>query len=305
MNKAMDPSKGLFLCDGCVVREGVLLLATGFNADPDQDNSRVVYTLDGEWRHFDVEEDAVIATTVIGTVGYVVGARGSVFEIPLGEQSHLSNIDDAIRDWTIGAVDDLGELTRVRAIAGVPYCCGQSGQVYRLEGSRWAQVDHGLCSVVGPDLEDIAGLSPADIYAVGLEGALHHFDGRRWRQIELQTNVNISNIHARPDGSFVLCGDDGLIMCGSGDHWRSIGDLIPDKNYWGLESFGGALFLAHRLGIERLDDSILSPIEVKLPGRLTFHRLQSGAGLLFSIGTDDLLRFDGYHWLRIDVPARP
>lgn len=300
----MDASKGLFLCDGCVIREGVLLLAAGFNSDSDQENSRVVYTLDGEWHHFDVEEDAVISVAVADDKGYVIGARGSVFEVPLGPNVHIDNIDDVIRDWTIGAVDDLGELTRVRVIAGVPYCCGQSGQVYRLDGSKWLRADKGLRSNTGPDLEDIAGSAPDDLYAVGLGGALHHFDGRKWSRIDIQTNLNISNIRRGPDGLYRLCGDDGLLMSGSGSEWMSLADAVPDKNYWGLEWFNGAFYLAHGRGVDCLIGQELSPVAMQIPGRLTFHRLQSGQGLLFSFGTDDLLRFDGHQWVRIVVPAR-
>jgi len=297
-------SKGLFFSDGCVVRRDVLLLAAGFNADPDQDYSRVVFSLGGEWRHFDVEEDAVISVTASGDTGYVVASNGSVFEVPLNASLTIKAIDEKMREWMIESVVDYGELTRVRAISGVPYCCGQSGQVYRLGKTKWVRADHGLRSDEGPDLEDIDGSGVDDVYVVGIGGAMHHFDGATWRRVDLPTNLNLSNIRRASDGVYYACGDDGLILKGCGHDWRIVTDIVPDKNYWGLEVFNGGVYLAHDKGIDRLMDDQVLPVPLGIPGRLTFHRLHAGNGHLYSFGTDDVLKFDGISWSRITIPVR-
>jgi hypothetical protein len=301
----IDVSKGLFFCDGCVVRRDVLLLAAGFNADPDQEDSRVVFKLRDAWRHFDVEDDAVISVTARGDTGYVLGSRGSVFEVPLDTTMTLETIDDKIRDWLIRAAYDYGELTRVRIISDIPYCCGQSGQVYRLKEQKWVSADRGLRSDSGPDLEDIAGSGMDDIYVVGLGGAMQHFDGKGWWSVDLPTNSNLSAIRRNSAGIYYVCGDDGLILTGSGEHWRIVAEAVPDKNYWGLEIFEEEVYLAHGKGIDRLVDGQVRAVPIGLDGKLTFQHLQGCCGQLYSFGTDDLLKFDGVSWSRVLVPVRP
>ena len=46
----------------------------------------------------------------------------------------------------------------------------------------------------GQYVDKLWGSSPSDIYAVGINGAIAHYDGARWRRIESGTTVNIQDI---------------------------------------------------------------------------------------------------------------
>jgi len=303
---AVDISKGLFLSDGCVVRKDALVLAAGFNTDPDQETSRVAFIVDGEWRSFDIEVDAVISAAASGDLSYIVASKGSAFEVPVTPGLTFAETRSRIRPWVIQDVVEYGELTRVRVIAGTPYCCGTSGQVYRLAGSQWVRADHGLRSVEkGPDLEDIDGFAPSELYAVGTGGAMVRFDGKKWRRIDLSTNLNLSNVRCGPDDACYVCGDSGLVMTGHGSRWRAIGTRIPGKNYWGLEIFEGDVYLAHGKGIDRIVGADIEPVPLKIKGRLTFHRLHGGDRQLWSFGTDHLLKMEGGIWTRVELPFSP
>jgi hypothetical protein len=300
---AIDASKGFFVSDGCVIRRDQLLLALGFNADPDQETSRVGYHVQGEWRHFDVEVDSVISVTASDTLGYAVASLGSVFELPLAEDTTREIFNERVRSWVIEAAVDFGELMRIRLIQGVPFCVGQSGQVYRLGKANWDRADHGMRKIGGPDLEDIDGFSLDELYVAGIEGAIHRFDGSTWRQVSLPTNLNISNVRCLSDGLCCACGDDGLILRGRLDDWQVFGEPVPDRNYWGLEEFDGSIYLAHGTGIDRLVDQAVVPVDLKLKGKTTFHRLHGRDHVLYSFGTDHLLRFADGVWTRVPIPT--
>ena len=300
----IDISKGLFLSDGCVVSKNVLLIAAGFNSDPDQESSRVIFNLEGQWRHFDIEVDAVISATANGNLGYVIASNGSAFEIPLASDITHKEVGDKIRSWVIESAVDFGELTRVRSIAGIPHCCGQSGQIYRLAKSKWVRADHGLRSNEGPSIEDIDGFNSDDLYVVGLRGSMHHFDGAKWRQIELPTNLNLSNIRCGSDGVCYACGDSGLLLKGRGDSWSIVGDLEVDKNYWGLDIFQGEVYLSHSRGIDRLDGNEIVALNIGVADKITFNRIHSFDNQLWSFGTDNMLKFEDNSWTSIEIPLR-
>jgi hypothetical protein len=300
----VDASKGLFLNDGCVVRKDVLILAAGFNADADGNCSRVIYTLDGQWRQFDAPDARFISVTAVENTGYLVSAHGLAVEVPLSPGVTMEQIDNA-GTWSIEGPSKLGQTTRIRAIAGQPYCCGQRGQVYRLEGGKWVRADAGLQKRGGPDQEDIDGSGPSDIYTVGLDGAMHHFDGRKWKAIDLPTNVSLSNIRCVSPDLYYVCGNDGLIMKGARNRWEIIGDPVPDKNYWGLEVFEETVYLSHGKGIDRLTDEGVEPVDLKIKKKkLTFHRLHGRDGQLWSFGEDHMLKFDGKTWTEVPIPVR-
>ena len=291
----------LFVSDGCAIRQDSLLLALGFNADPEQTSSRVAFQLGGEWKHFDVRFDSIISVAACGSLGYALGSKGSVFELPLGEGVTREIFNSQVRSWVIEPAVKFGELTRIRSIAGTPYCCGQSGQIYSLSNGEWIRMNLGINSDEF-NLENIDGTTPHNIYTAGCNGVMLHHDGNKWARIPLPTNLNISNIRCESDGTCYACGDDGLLLRGHDEVWEVIGDPAPDKNYWGLDIFNGTPFLSHGKGIDYLQSNQIVPTTLPNNGKRTFYHLHSNSDHLYSFGTDHILKFDNGTWSVLDIP---
>jgi hypothetical protein len=301
---AIDILKGLFFTDGCILRKDVAIVSCGFNDYPDGKNSGVLYFHGGKWRYFDVQNDAMISVSSHGDTGYIVGTAGIAIELPLSVDATLEDINEQLRMWLIRKSIKYGEITRVRVIAGQPYCCGQSGQIYRLAKNEWTRADMGLRKFDGPGFEDIDGSGPSDIYAVGIDGVMCSYKGKKWDQVDLPTNLHLSNIRCVSPDLYYVCGNDGLIMSGAGDQWKVIGELVPEKHYWGLELFENNIYLSHGSGIDRLIQGNIEAVEINIEGDLSFNRLNSCDGQLWSFGEDNILIFDGVDWSEVKIPIR-
>ncbi|MEJ5262563.1 MAG: hypothetical protein WHT45_07775, partial [Ignavibacterium sp.] len=60
--------------------------------------------------------------------------------------------------------------------------------------------------LIGWGINKLWGSSSSDLYAVGNNGNIAHWDGVRWRKIESGTTVDLLDIWGTPDGSVWSCG---------------------------------------------------------------------------------------------------
>ena len=300
----VDASAGLYFTDGVVVRAGTMALGAGFNSAPDAACSRILFLLNGEWHDMDVETDAIVSISATRAEVFAVGVNGLTVMLPLAPGVSLEGLADAIEMRVIDEAMDFGELTRIRVIGSQPYCCGQCGQVYQFTHGVWRRIDAGLRSDDGPDFEDIDGSGPSHLHAVGIEGAVYRFDGYRWSSVDVPTNVNLSNVrYVSPDLVYV-CGDHGTVLRGESGRWSFVGERVADRHYWGLAELDGTIYLSHSAGIDRIIGDSVEPVDLSQFASASFNRVHGRDGELWSIGEDDLLRFDKNGWARINVPVR-
>jgi len=73
-----------------------------------------------------------------------------------------------------------------------------------------------------PGLRDLWGRADDDIYAVGSNGRILHFDGERWRSEESGTSKNLHSISGTPDGEHVYAVGDGTIVLREKGRWSEV-----------------------------------------------------------------------------------
>jgi hypothetical protein len=133
------------------------------------------------------------------------------------------------------------DLPRVKATGLIPnvtalwgtgdsdvYAGTYGGHIYRWDGSVWTE------SFAGPGegrgtIRNFGG-APKNVFAVGKDATILHFDGRRWRPLEVPGPPNgsetLTGVHLLPDGD--------VLIAGSGDEGR----LLSGSARGGLEEFG-------------------------------------------------------------------
>jgi hypothetical protein len=214
--------------------------------------------------------------------------------------------EEVIRDQDKAPVERKGKLLRVRGIGQRAYVVGMGRQVYRRDDAhRWTPIDQ---SVLVPadnmqllGFNSIDGFSETDIYAVGLKGEIWHFNGKRWQQLDSPTNRILNDAVCAGDGQVYACGDEGFLLRGRNDNWSIITDESFKRDIWNLCWFADRLFIATTQGLFFLNDKgQVKSVDFGGDMPKTTYHLSARDGILWSIGSKDIMQFDGKTWTRID-----
>jgi hypothetical protein len=228
----------------------------------------------------------------------LVGYEGQIQAGPVGNLRDEAPIDI---DKNTGKV---GFLKCARNIAGRVYIGGLDRQVYRRITGGFEAFDLGLPAggereVVS--IEAIDGFDANEIYGVGRRGEIWRCDGKRWTQVSSPTNLILLGLHCAEDGFAYVCGQVGTVLRGRGDSWEIVAPKAVKEDFWDVAYFKGVVYLATRNVLYALKDGKLAPVdfgEADIP--FTFYRFALSQDSLISIGSKDVMRFDGTVWSRID-----
>ncbi len=230
-----------------------------------------------------------------------VGEWGAVWCIGSGDK-HDEHVAGGGRD-----PKDRGPLRGVRRIGSKIYVVGMDRQAYRREdANRWtdigptAPLHAGNTATDVRGFEAVDGFDESDIYAVGWEGDIWHFDGHSWRALPSPTNLVLVDVCCAGDGQVYACGREGLLLRGRDQSWEVIDLPGTTQDLWSLAWFDGRLYVSSFYGLFSLSKNGLAIVDTGPEKAKTFHRVTVGDGRLLSIGAKDVLAFDGKTWTRID-----
>ncbi|EJT4818785.1 TPA: hypothetical protein NVL72_004837 [Citrobacter freundii] len=106
---------------------------------------------------------------------------------------------------------------------------------------------------------DIDGFSENDMYAVGGQGRVWHYDGQSWRQIAFPTNMYLYTVCCGGDGEVYIGAQSGAVFKGRGDGWQKIisGEMAKPFNdmvwfqdrVWATSDYG--IWVIKNDGIEK------------------------------------------------------
>lgn len=246
-----------------------------------------------EWVHqqFDFEGRGVVPLKRRDySAWWILGKRGEVVEVT--DSCRQEQIADA---GTGG--NKLGYVEKIAVIDGELYVCGYRRQVYRREKGQWVHIDKGILAGKNDQLgfESIDGTSKTNIYAVGDRGEIWHFDGRRWDKIDSPTNLDLHEVHCVNPELVYAVGANGIVVRGGGSHWQVLQNEDLGEELWGVVSFAGNVYVAGYDGIAMIQGDDIVPVDTGL-GDIQGYRLRASQGVLWSIGNDHVLRFDGTTW---------
>jgi hypothetical protein len=191
-----------------------------------------------------------------------------------------------------------GDMRSVAEIAGRAYAVGFEGTVFRLaDYKKWTRIDDDL--PVNFDISAIHGFDASDIYAVGFRGEVWQFDGQKWTRRELPTNMNLTSVKCAEDGTVYTAGHAGILVRGRKDTWTIVDHEEMKDKVWDLEWFEGNLYLSTMSHVYRLDGENLELVNFGDDPPTTCYHLSAAEGVMWSIGTKDVMSFDGANWTRI------
>ena len=128
------------------------------------------------------------------------------------------------------ARDTVAVIQKIKRIDGYAWAVGLRRFVSkRFNIGDWRPVMNGISSGVAAangsafdyGFNDIAGFTENDIYAVGGQGDIWHFDGHVWQQCGFPTNDKLTNVVCADDG-FVYVASRKRIWRGKLNKWESV-----------------------------------------------------------------------------------
>jgi hypothetical protein len=291
---------------GHSARKG-LLGVLAFPQDLPSDAEYTVFytTMDDKWMQLQFDFD-VAGVTYLKLpekkyrAWWLVGKRGELVEVLAGKPrvEHIATAGTGPRN-------KFGYLNQIRVIEDELFVCGHRRQVYRRTDSTWTLISREILDSRKRSpggFESIDGFSKTDIYAVGRKGEIWHYDGRTWGQCDSPTNQHLADVRCI-DNAVWVCGDHGIVLRGDKNTWDVVwDDEEPSESWWGIEGFLGAIYLAGSLCIGKLENGQVSKVDVGIKQEVTSQTLHHKEGILWSIGAEDILAYDGSKWRELISP---
>lgn len=285
-----------YIQEGAQPASGVILLACTVGDDYDDPKNRVLVFKDNSWTDFTSAGEAILSIdcTADGQA-YVLGENGTTIQFEWTAKSHetlrssrkLIENEDVLR---------IGPLRRIRVISGTVFSAGSVGQLYELKGESFHALPKLHFASTELTIEDIAGVTAKQLFAVTSEGVGAMYDGLNWVNADLPTNVKLSSVCTWRDNEFVIAGSEGVVIVGQKGRWRILDPINDERTYWGVASEGERIYVAHLGGIDVIVDERLAPLEIPDAEHLEFTVLRNGPDGVWSFAgqTVGLVTADGW-----------
>ncbi|HZN62452.1 MAG TPA: hypothetical protein VFC90_08620 [Planctomycetota bacterium] len=192
-------------------------------------------------------------------------------------------------------------LRGVGVVDGLAVACGMKRQVYRRDGeATWTAMHAPAPDKGNAGFEAVSGFSSKELYAVGWNGEIWEWNGKKWVNRASPTNLILTGVCCAGDGKVYVCGQNGTLLRGRHDTWKvvDLGDFNQD--FWAVHEFKKRIYLATMKALYLLGDDGLEPVDFGDDAPATCYRLTDAEGVLWSVGSGDVFSFDGATWKRED-----
>jgi hypothetical protein len=199
-----------------------------------------------------------------------VDLEGNVFSSSSFGRRGETSIHDLID--TKVPFDNTGKVisfSKIVSVLGTVYALGSRRKIYRRIGfEQWREIgDEGwgvpitkkesldLHSTLKFGFNDLSAFAENDMYAVGGEGDVWHFDGTNWQQCMLPTNEWFYTVCCGGDGVVYITDLRGNVWAGRENKWKCIAKpgLSPGSHPVDAVWFHNQLILGTVSGLLQLD----------------------------------------------------
>jgi hypothetical protein len=106
-------------------------------------------------------------------------------------------------------------------------------KIYRWDGNQWT-VD----AVFSQSLETLRANGPNDVYGVGANGAVVHYDGSSWTKLPRASSFALRAVFKVPGGNVLATGGTGKVVSFDGTRWKTLreGKLSSSELIWAESS---------------------------------------------------------------------
>jgi len=193
-----------------------------------------------------------------------------------------------------------GFLMDLRRIEDRWYAAGGHHQVYQENHGVWRAIDEAI-HVPGEKgdakvLLSIHGLSETDIYSVGFNGVLLHYNGKTWKHLPSPTNAGLQRVLCVSKDEIYLCGNANGLYRGNANKWYALTEPDDKITFWDMALFQGRVYLCTKKQLFVIEDDVLREVEIPVKGPLGFYRMDADHDEFWTCGNECLLQFNGKVW---------
>lgn len=194
-------------------------------------------------------------------------------------------------------------IRNAKTIEGYVYACGMLRQVFRRTNEyQWKNISAplpGSDEKVG--FEALDGYSGNEIYAVGWSGEIWEFDGADWHNRSSPTNLILTSVCCAGDNVVYIGGQQGVLIKGRNSVWEIVQWEEPvDADLWDLCWFQDKLYVATIASLYVLTENKLVEVDFGEIAVSSCYSLTQAEGILWSVGSYDVVSFDGTTWQKYD-----
>jgi hypothetical protein len=231
----------------------------------------------------------------------VVTMGGDVYAAGSGDKG----IETSMKPYDNGG-PSRGGIHKLRTIDGWLYFCGGNNSV----GKRTAKGEWFAHTPNVPDpkrtdhrynsFDDIDGFAEDDLYCVGSEGQVYHFDGHRWQRLAFPSNVDLETVCCAGDGQVYVSGRKGMTFRGRGERWELIspgGNMsLPFRDMVWHED---RVWCTSDYGVWTIHDGKLESAELPDGIKAYAGNLAAADGVLLLAGYGGAAFLEGGRWTKV------
>jgi hypothetical protein len=212
-----------------------------------------------------------------------------------------------------------GYVNEIRSLGSNLFVCGGGGQIYRRERDAWEHIAPGFQTPAraplggaihekGSDLAhhftSIDGPHGNDIYVVGHDGEVQHFDGHEWQQCDSSTDEILLRVRCADDDLVWACGFNGTLLRGNASQgFKNVSAYDMNVIFHDLCLYAGMPYLASNDGLFRFDGHRIESVPLQFAdGDNAVCALDARDGVLWCFGYRAIATFDGGQWRHITHP---
>lgn len=215
----------------------------------------------------------------------------------------------------------VGIISKVVRAAGTIYALGNYRKIYRRIGAeQWIELGMEGKGVPLPSdiatssvtrkyrLADMGAFNENDMYVVGEQGDVWHFDGEHWRNCQVPTNADLDTVCCAGDGLVYLTDKKGKVWAGVRDEWQLVAEADIAPGYQPVDAcwFNQRLYLGGYGGLWTIDKERkalipLKQLEADAPNATTGGRLDISPDgrFLLTAGPYGACLHDGTGWRQL------
>ncbi len=262
----------------------------------------------------DPPDDSIECQELHGTAHPKLGVSRVPFERPGGLAASMNRDGDV---WPLGGGNGPAEtiapgqrpaVQRLRCLDGFTYSVGLGRRVFkRVAVGQWVRLDTIPEPVTDAEVDaagfnDLDAFNEADIYAVGGQGDVWHFDGTAWRRMGFPTQEQLGTVTCAGDGNVYITGEGGSLWAGRHSTWRLLQEQRSSVLCNDARWFDGRLWMCSDYALRVWNGEEIVPPKHEGRPILASGHMDAHDGILAVADLWSVSTFDGKAWRRIVAP---